>query len=304
MGKRKKMPVSTKKSLEVEMEREIEDAAQHPDNKSPYCAGSVEEFDEEELLNPPKRCKLFVSFGHVFLMGNESPTHLTAQTVLTKSIADGINSHFGKNIVMYTAGLGQQVSNFNECGFEFIKKPDGDIVTREYWFDTPPLLVSEVAYTHESLDLLLREGEVYLNQYTHIRYAVLLNIVSQNEVIQSVRFILCARLEPEELAKAQAIFSDQRKNDCKKKFGNHRLRYGQLKQLNLQEIEQWYNFRIVADHTVYRNDIHEVSFQLSASLLFQYTPYEGIYTDEFTVTISSQDVTRIFNAPPNPRRRH
>ena len=78
------------------------------------------------------------------------------------------------------------------------------------------MLVSEVAYTHESLDLLLREGEVYLNQYTHIRYAVLLNIESQNGIVQSVRFILCARFEPEDLAKAQAVFSDQRKNDCKK----------------------------------------------------------------------------------------
>lgn len=182
--------------------------------------------------------------------------------------ANGINEHIEKNIAMYTTGLGQQVRNFNECGFTFIKKPDGDIFTDDYWFDTPPLLVSEVAYTHESLDLLLREGEVYLNQYTHIRYVILLNIVSHNEVVQSVRFILCARLEPEKLAKAQAIFSDQRKNDCKKKFGNFRLRYGRLKQMNSQEIEQWYNFRIVADHTVYRNVICMLS--LSNCLLLYY----------------------------------
>ena len=66
MGQKHEIPAIEYKSLEETRENEASEAAKKSQARGLFAIGLVEEFDQNELLEPPKRCSIFVFFRVVY----------------------------------------------------------------------------------------------------------------------------------------------------------------------------------------------------------------------------------------------
>ncbi len=123
--------------------------------------------------------------------------------------------------------------------------------------------------THESIDLLMREGEVLLNQHTRLNYVLLVALSFDETRITEIRFILCRRLQNDALLEKQRKFQQyscektaKHKLTEKDKFGEKRIDYRSSGAVTGRDLEEFYHLEVVSDVTVHRNNIHRLLYKL------------------------------------------
>ena len=305
MGDEQNMPIQQKKSLKLECERQRESAMSCPNNDEPFAIGAVDDFKETELLEPPKHCSIFIAYNKVYSIKCPNPPHYTGEGVIADTIADALRRQCGdRKLVRALGPFDIAVTNFNECHKTFTRQPDRGIFLRQKngMLFSEPAIAIEVAFSNEPLDLLLREGEVLLNQATTIQYALLVKIYANDERVTRIRTILCARLSVEELKRAQKPFAATRKADCSANFAGTRHTPWELERMSGSELEADYNVRILFDETVLRNNVHDIVLPFSGALLLQRASLADRFHDDFTVTIPRDDLLDIFNSPLSNRQ--
>ena len=201
------MPIASKKykSLAEECKKEVESTDKVFPDTTPIGYGVVSDFDPEELMHPPRDCKIFISYGVVYSHSGCSPIHGSTSAKLMHMLLSVMENRYGRRNVMGNYGTGIPVVNLNECHATFGKIPDDTILIGSNGARSSERVVIEVAYRHENLDLLLREAEVLLNQYTRVNYALLVRIFYLEDML-NIRFFLYTRRSNEKLEELQNEF--------------------------------------------------------------------------------------------------
>ena len=83
----------------------------------------------------------------------------------------------------------------------------------------------------------------------------------------------------------------------KEKFGESRIDYRSSGEIVGKALEDFYQFEVVMDITVSRNNIQHVVLQFDAAILFAGTHLEGQYNGMIEVIIDEDILNYIFFAP-------
>ena len=263
------MPVSvpTYKSLADECRREVESTNKVFPDTTPYRIGEVSDFDPQELEYPPENCKIFISYGVVYSHSGCSPIHGGTLAELTSTLLFSMKNRYGWRNVTINHGTGLSIMNVNECHATFGKIPDDTILIGSNGARGSERVVVEVAYRHENLDLLLREAEVLLNQYTRVSYALLVGVFFLEDIL-CFRFFLCTRRNNKELEKLQNEFTKRRTWKCteysfglteRDKFGPSRHSDSDSRSVSGRDLENYYQIIILHDQTVSHDNLQPVT---------------------------------------------
>lgn len=296
-------------SLLEEWEKVQKIARKDPTRKGTVVSISLDKFDPEEILNPPDEVRLHIAYKNVLFKSYGNPPHDRGQGNTNICLANFFQIRYGMENITPVTDASLAVRNVNECHTKFIKKPDGGVrincSNRVY----PPVVV-EVGSTNDDLDMLLREAEVYLNQYTEIEYVLLLNIEFSANQIDNLRFVLCRRLPISQLQILQAEFAkDQEKfakklaklrikqGTCESRLGGRRKSEDELKEMDAHQIQQVYQVEIINDYFVTRETIRDLAFLFEDEPIIRGTALENLFNGHFLVVITARRLLDIFEAP-------
>ena len=178
-----------------------------------------------------------------------------------------------------------QLFSFENCCPTFNKQPDFSFYIYPPGKRNYPSIVGEVAKTNENFKMLLDEIKCYLNEYTHIQYAI--GIIFLEKHFFKMRFLVVERNSP------QTFFENQEKEIFKKKFqqkedskctnvpndnykSNTDYNSKELLEKETSELEEIYNFNIVFDATRTEENIHkEIKFNLRFGQLLEGTEFNS-----------------------------
>jgi hypothetical protein len=286
-------------SLQEAFEQARLQATKNIDSKDPFDIGSVFDFPREEILQPPDGVRIFVSFNRVLAIVRPGPAHTVAVSLTNRAIQISLVEKFGFQNVYPIYSPTIRCQNIKECHSWFSKKPDGGLfigkIQHEPYYIAlrNPTIVVEVGHTYEGMDLLLREAEVLLNRRTSIEYVMLVNLVSRNQQVNSVRFMLCRRRRNSSV-QSEDESSVPVTRSCSSKFSNRRCTEKSLERMSIEEIEGTYDLEIVQDETVTRDTIRNITFRLEVEPFTRNTQLEGSFEGEFEVVITEEDNEEIF----------
>lgn len=136
----------------------------------PFLLGHISEYAQEEL----RSCGLdiFIHNNMIYYEKGDTPLHANTVYCLNNAIRDAL-SHAGLvGLDGAAAGRSFLLINLLGCRSIFGKVPDAGftIVPRNSCIIEYPVLVSEIAVTHENLDILLYEGAAWLSERTPVQY--------------------------------------------------------------------------------------------------------------------------------------
>ncbi len=84
----------------------------------------IGDFKSEELLRPPKGCKIFISHGVVYSHSGENPPHTRTHTKVKKKILDSLVARYGEDNIVEMTSTTLNIMNINGCHPSFGKIPD------------------------------------------------------------------------------------------------------------------------------------------------------------------------------------
>ncbi len=166
--------ISITNNLYLAQEKAADDVARgryHFNQK--VILGNVEDFDFENFPKE-KRLRVFVDGGKVYYISHPNPPHETTSRKLEQSFMtaageqslalwrDGSSTYGYANLLCCYVGKKEADASFS------LKNATG----RQLY----PVIVVEVAYLHESVPMLLKEGAGWLNEMTDVQYCLLVKI--------------------------------------------------------------------------------------------------------------------------------
>ncbi len=147
---------------------------------------------------------------------------------------------------------------------------------------------AQIGHNPEGIDMLLQEAEVLLDRRTSIEYVRPVNVVSRNQQVNFIRFMLCRRRNPS--AQSEDESSVPRTRSCSSKFSYRRCSEKSLEKMSTEEIEGTYDLEIMYDETVTRDTIRNITFRLEVEPFTRNTEFEGTLEEYFEIAITEEDI--------------
>ena len=226
-----------------------------PEHDENLVLGNYEDFLPEEF-------EIFQ--GDIFVLNNQvfvscpSKLHEFTSDILSQCIREGINAGI-QGSIKSVGNASRKLFNVFGCRKSFNKQPDFSfkIDLRDLF----PFLVGEVAFRNESLDLLLNEAMVWLNEFSGVSYCICLKL-STNPLDFFFHLIVCKR--------NRSQIAEEEKNSRLKRIQAVEDPVGELcrpclkpRAYSAKQIEEAYNLEVVFMKTVDSTNMDEdITFEL------------------------------------------
>ena len=271
--------------------------------RTPTIMAYYSEFDPSNFLNyEEEKLDIFIQNNNIYVMTAPKKIHESTSIEISKIIDSALEKLETNEYVFKGYGTADiMLYNYLNCCPQFIKQPDFSFNTSPPGKRKDASIVGEIARTNEDFKLLLDEIDCYLNEFTHIEYAIGLIFLEHNRF--NIQFIVGKRRKLQKFfanSIEESDFIEEKKQQKKytkeptpKYKSNVNYDASELIKMKTKEIQEIYNFDIICNENRTEQNINTpIEFEIDVAALLNGTSFVSS-TESMKITISPRILNSI-----------